>query len=75
MNLILQGHSDIRPFQQLGALVRPRHEYCTSIIPTLVGRKGKRAFAGGQIRPYEVGGSNGTADITQAVIAALKVVG
>jgi 3-isopropylmalate dehydrogenase len=30
-----------------------------------------RAFAGGQVLPYEFGGSSGTADITRAVIASL----
>jgi 3-isopropylmalate dehydrogenase len=41
----------------------------------LIDRAVEHVFAGGQVRPFEIGGSHGTADITQAVIAALKVVG
>jgi 3-isopropylmalate dehydrogenase len=41
----------------------------------MIDRAVENVFAGGQIRPIEFGGSHGTADITQAVIAALRVVG
>lgn len=41
----------------------------------LIDRAVEHVFAGGQVRPFEFGGSHGTADITQAVIAALRVVG
>lgn len=41
----------------------------------LIDRAVEHVFAGGQVRPFEIGGSHGTADITQAVIAALKMVG
>jgi 3-isopropylmalate dehydrogenase len=41
----------------------------------MIDRAVENVFAGGQIRPIEFGGNHGTADITQAVIAALRVVG
>lgn len=41
----------------------------------LIDRAVEHVFAGGQVRPFEFGGSHGTADISQAVIAALRVVG
>lgn len=41
----------------------------------MIDRAVEHVFASGQVRPFEFGGNHGTADITQAVIAALKVVG
>ena len=41
----------------------------------LIDQAVEQVFAGGQVRPFEFGGAHGTADITQAVIATLKVVG
>jgi 3-isopropylmalate dehydrogenase len=40
----------------------------------LIDRAVESVFASGQVRPFEFGGSHGTADITKAVIAALKTV-
>jgi 3-isopropylmalate dehydrogenase len=40
----------------------------------LIDRAVESVFAAGQVRPFEFGGSHGTADITKAVIAALKIV-
>jgi 3-isopropylmalate dehydrogenase len=40
----------------------------------LIDRAVESVFSAGQVRPFEFGGTHGTADITSAVIDALKVV-
>jgi 3-isopropylmalate dehydrogenase len=40
---------------------------------TLIDRAVEHVFSSGQVRPFEFGGSNGTADITKAVIQSLNL--